>query len=131
MVSRYARNDMLQFAILIRLRTEISSAARNRYSQLGFLSTNPRRSQDFWHSVRDRMKKYFTNADYLESVSKMSDDVELYRLHRQGLISDTADLLSNLCTFGSVGIGEGSLSAGETFAFDSMCRRTNDSTIQL
>jgi Sulfotransferase domain. len=65
------------------------------------------------------IEKFFANADNVELVSEMLDDDELFRLHHEELISDTAGVLSDLCGFLGVDPGEEYLSACEEFVFDS------------
>jgi hypothetical protein len=65
------------------------------------------------------IEKYFANADNVELISEMLDEDELFRLHHEDLISDTAGVLSDLCAFHGVEAGEEYLSACEEFVFDS------------
>jgi hypothetical protein len=65
------------------------------------------------------IEKYFANADNVELISEMLDEDELFRLHHEDLISDTAGVLSDLCAFHGVEADEEYLSACEEFVFDS------------
>ncbi|MFC7072166.1 sulfotransferase [Halovenus rubra] len=65
------------------------------------------------------IEKYFANADNVELIDGMLDDDELFRLHHEDLISDTASVLSELCAFLGIDADDEYLSACEEFVFDS------------
>jgi hypothetical protein len=65
------------------------------------------------------IEKYFANADNVELISEMLDADELFRLHHEDLIDDTAGVLSDLCDFVGVEADEDYLTACDDFVFDS------------
>jgi hypothetical protein len=65
------------------------------------------------------VEKFFANADNVELVSEMLDDDELFRLHHEDHVSETADVLSDLCAFLGVDADDDYLSACEDFVFES------------
>jgi hypothetical protein len=65
------------------------------------------------------VEKFFANADNVELVTEMLDDDELFRLHHENLIADTAGVLSALCAFLGVDPGDAYLDACAEFVFDS------------
>jgi hypothetical protein len=65
------------------------------------------------------IEKYFANADNVELISEMLDDDELFRLHHEDLIADTAGVMSDLCSFLGIEPSDEYLTACDEFVFDS------------
>lgn len=86
---------------------------RNPYDTIA----SRRKLKDTWKEYG--IEKYFANADNVELISEMLEEDELFRLHHEDLISDTAGVLSDLCAFLGVEPGDAYLSACEEFVFDS------------
>jgi hypothetical protein len=76
-----------------------------------------RKRKDVWTEYG--IEKFFANADHVELVSEMLDEDELFRLHHEDLVSNTTDVLSDLCAFLGMHASDDYLSACEEFVFDS------------
>jgi len=64
------------------------------------------------------VEKYFANADNVELVSELLAEDELFRLHYEDLVADTAGVLADLCAFLGVEASEDYLAACDEFVFD-------------
>lgn len=83
-----------------------------------------RKLLDVWKEYG--VEKYFANADNVELVSDMLAEDELFRLHYEDLVRDTAGVLADLCEFVGVDADEDYLSACEDFVFDSPKQTRHD-----
>jgi len=76
-----------------------------------------RKLKESWQAYG--IEKYFANADNVELISEMLGEEELFRLHYEELVSDTAGVLSDLFAFLGVEAGDEYLAACDDFVFDS------------
>lgn len=83
-----------------------------------------RKLKETWQAYG--VEKFFANADNVELISEMLDEDELFRLHHEDLISDTAGVVSDLCTFLGVEASDRYLSACDEFVFDSPKQTRNE-----
>jgi hypothetical protein len=84
-----------------------------------------RKLVDTWQEYG--IEKFFANADDVELIAEMLDESEFFRLHHEDHVSNTADVLSDLCEFLGVDASDDYLSACEEFVFESPRQTRHDS----
>jgi hypothetical protein len=84
-----------------------------------------RKLLDSWREYG--VEKFFANADDADLVAEMLDDEEFFRLHHENHVSNTADVVSELCSFLGVEASDDYLAACEEFVFDSPKQTRHDS----